>query len=177
VTTSTTLDPTLVDSSQRAIPWLAFGALAAVLAMVLVVALRSRSQRAGWWARADALLRDGRSVVDLGTAGPAGADPQLEIAHWGTIEQRAEAFANEINALSTDGVPGDAVRATLGGLRQATADHLAALRTSRTLRIGPPAPTPEQLQYADAESAQRLAIVRATLDQFDQLIAPHRKTS
>jgi hypothetical protein len=115
-TTSTTLDPTLVDSSQRAIPWLAFGALAAVL----VVALRSRSQRAGWWARADALLRDGRSVV-----------------RWSSAPR---AFANEINALSTDGVPG-------------------------------------QLQYADAESAQRLAIVRATLDQFDQLIAPHRKTS
>jgi hypothetical protein len=85
-------------------------------------------------------------------------------------------FANEIQTLSSDGVPDDAVRASLGGLGQATAVYLAALRTSRTLRIGPPAPTTEQLPYANAESARRLAIVQATLDQLDQLIAPHRKT-
>ena len=57
------------------------------------------------------------------------------------------------------------------------ADYLAALRTSRTLRIGPPAPTPQQLQYADAESGQRLAVVRANLDQLDQLVVPHRSAA
>ena len=176
-TSSSTIDPALVDEKQKDIPWLAFGALLAVLVLVLIVAARSRSQRAAWWTRADALVHDGRSLVDLGTAGPAGADPQQQIAHWGTIEQRAQAFANQIQALSADGVPDDVVRDALGGLGQATADYLAALRTLRTLRIGPPAPTADQLQYADAESGQRLAIVRATLDQLDQLILPHRQTS
>ena len=156
---------------------MAFGALAAVLVLVLIVALRSRSQRADWWTHADALLQDGRSLVDLGTAGPAGPDPQQQVAHWATIEQRAQAFVNEIQAQSTNGVPDDVVRGALGGLSQATADYLAALRTLRTLRIGPPAPTADQMQYADAESGQRLAIVRATLDQLDQLILPHRPTS
>jgi len=173
--TSTSLDTTLVDSKQDDMPWLAIGALVAVAIMVLVLALRSRSQRNDWWARTDALLGDGRSVVDLGSAGPAGADPQQEIAHWATIEQRTQAFANSIDAVAAKGVPDDVVRATLGGLAQATADFLAALRTARTLRIGPPAPTPEQMQYADAESSQRLGIVRATLDQLDQQVAPHRK--
>lgn len=176
-TNTTTLAADTIRSDSSDMPWIALGALAALALLVLVFALRSRSKRAEWWTRADALVHDGRSVVDLGTAGPAGADPQQEIAHWGTIEQRAQAFANEISAVAADDVPDDATRATLGGLGQSVGDYLTALRTSRTLRIGPPAPTPGQLQYADAESTQRLAIVRATLDQLDQLIAPHRKTA
>ena len=62
----------------------------------------------------------------------------------------------------------------LANLDQAVGTYLAALRTSRTLRIGPPAPSPEQLQFADAESSQRLANVRGMLGQLDQLVAPHR---
>ena len=175
-TTATGIASDTIGSGESDVPWLAIAALAALLVLVLVIALRRRSERNTWWARADALVHDGRALVDVGSAGPAGADPQQVIAHWGTIEQRAQAFANQIQALSASGVPDDVVRGTLGGLTQATADYLAALRTARTLRIGPPAPTPEQLQFADAEAAQRLAIVRATLDQFDQLVLPHRKT-
>jgi hypothetical protein len=159
------------------VPWLALGALAAVLLLVLAVALRRRSERKSWWAQADAVLHDGQALVDLGTAGPAGADPQQEIAHWGTIEQRTEALANEVQSVLGSGPPDDATRAAVAGLGQAVADYLAALRTSRTLRIGPPAPTAEQLQYADAESNQRLAIVRANLDQLGQLVVPHRSAA
>jgi hypothetical protein len=159
------------------VPWLAIGALVALLALVLGVALRRRSERKSWWARADALVHDGRALVDLGTAGPAGADPQQEVAHWGTLEQRTQALANEVQEVLGSGPPDDVTRAAVAGLGQAVADYLAALRTSRTLRIGPPAPTPQQLQYADAESGQRLAVVRANLDQLDQRVVPHRATT
>ena len=155
-------------------PWLALAALAVVLALVLAVALRRRSQRNSWWSRTDALVREARSVVDLGSAGPAGADPQAEIAHWATIEQRTQALANEVGAVLAAGPPDDTARGALAGLAQGVAEYLEALRTSRTLRIGPPAPRVEQLRYADAESLQRLAIVRASVDQLDQLVAPHR---
>ena len=127
--------------------------------------------------KADSLLGDGRSVVDLGSAGPAATEPQAEIAHWATIEQRTEAFGQEVQAMLTKGVPDDAVRNCLGGLGVATGDYLTAVRNTRALRIGPPPATPEQLQYADAESDQRLGIVRASLDQLDQLVLPHRTTS
>jgi len=176
-TTTTSLPSDTIASGESDVPWLAIGALAAVLVLVLIVALRRRSERSAWWARADALVHDGRAVVDLGTSGPAGADPQQEIAHWGTIEQRTQALANEVQTVLGSGPPDDASRAALGGLAQAVADYLGALRTSRTLRIGPPAPTPNQIQYADAESNQRLAIVRANLDQLEQLVVPHRSTT
>ena len=146
----------------------------ALAILVLIFALRARTKRGDWWARADGLLNDGRAVIDLGAAGPAGATPQQEIAHWTAIEQRAQAFANEVTALNAAGVPDDATRGTLGGLNQAVADYLGALRASRVVRIGPPAPTPEQMEYADAESTQRLAVLRATLDQLNVLVAPHR---
>ncbi len=176
-TTATGIASDTIASGESDVPWLALGALAAVLILVLVIALRRRSERKSWWARADALLHDGQALVDLGTAGPAAADPQQEIAHWGTIEQRTQSLANEVQAVLGSGPPDDATRAAVAGLGQAVADYLAALRTSRTLRIGPPAPTPQQLQYADAESSQRLAIVRANLDQLDQLVVPHRSTA
>ena len=176
-TTATGIASDTIASGESDVPWLAIGALAAVLILVLVVALRRRSERKSWWTRADDLVRDGRALVDVGTAGPAGADPQQEIAHWGTVEQRTQALANEVQTVLASGPPDDGTRATVAGLGQAVADYLAALRTSRTLRIGPPAPTAEQLQYADAESNQRIAIVRANLDQLDQLVVPHRSTS
>jgi hypothetical protein len=158
------------------VPWLAFGALAAVLILVLVIALRRRSERNSWWTRADDLVHDGRALVDVGTAGPAGADPQAQIAHWGTLEQRAQSLSNEVDAVLGSGPPDDATRASVAGLGQAVSDYMGALRSSRTLRIGPPAPTAEQLQYADAEANQRIAVVRANLDQLEQLVVPHRKT-
>ncbi|MGZ4706021.1 MAG: hypothetical protein ACXWCM_14255 [Acidimicrobiales bacterium] len=176
-TTATGIASDTIASGESDVPWLALGALAALLVLVLVVALRRRSERKTWWTRAETLLHDGQAVVDLGTAGPAGADPQQEVAHWGTIEQRTQALANEVQVVLGAGPPDDASRAAVAGLGQALSDYLAALRTSRTLRIGPPAPTPQQLQYADAESNQRLAIVRANLDQLDQMITPHRSTA
>ncbi len=175
-TTASGLAADTISSGSSDVPWLAFAALAAVLVLVLVIALRRRSERNSWWARADALVHDGRALVDVGTAGPAGADPQQQVAHWGTLEQRTQSMANEVEAVLGSGPPDDATRASVAGLGQAVSDYLGALRTSRTLRIGPPAPTPEQMQYADAESNQRLAVVRANLDQLEQLVVPHRTT-
>ena len=146
------------------------GALAALIAVVVV---RRRSERKAWWSDVDVVGRQGQALVDLGAAGPASTDAQQQVAHWATLEQRTEEVAAGI-AASTAGAPDDQSRAVLAGLDQAVAAYLTALRTSRTLRIGPPAPTAEQLQFADAESAQRLANVRGALGQLDQLVAPHR---
>jgi len=176
-TTATGIASDTIGSGESDVPWLAIAALAALLVLVLVIALRRRSERNTWWARADALVHDGRALVDVGSAGPAGADPQQQVAHWGTLEQRTQAMANEVQAVLGAGPPDDATRAAVAGLGQAVSDYLGALRTSRTLRIGPPAPTAAQLQYADAESNQRLAVVRANLDQLDQLVVPHRSTA
>ncbi len=65
----------------------------------------------------------------------------------------------------------------LDGLGRSSDQYLASIRNARALRIGPPAPTAEQLAFADAEAGQRLAVVADQLDQLSQLAAPHRKAS
>ncbi|HEY5155309.1 MAG TPA: hypothetical protein VIJ47_11280 [Acidimicrobiales bacterium] len=154
-------------------PWLAIGLLGALVALVLVVVVRRRAEGKRWWSEVDAMGRQGQALVDLGTAGPASADVAQQVAHWATLEQRTTELAAAV-AAAGPGAPDDPSRAVLTGLDQSVAAYLTALRTSRTLRIGPPAPTAEQLQFADAESAQRLANVRGALGQLDQLVAPHR---
>ena len=170
---STTLVGTEVSAESKKMPWLAIGVLGALVALIVVVMVRRRSERSTWWSDVDGVGRQGQTLVDLGAAGPASADAQQQVAHWATLEQRTLELAAAVTA-STAGAPDDAARAVLANLDQAVGTYLAALRTSRTLRIGPPAPSPEQLQFADAESSQRLANVRGMLGQLDQLVAPHR---
>jgi hypothetical protein len=166
-----------IGEGQSDVPWLAIAALGVLAVGVLAIALHRRSERKEWWTRTDALVRDGRALADLGAAGPAGADPQQQVAHWSTLDQRTQALATEVEAVLAARPPDDPSRAAVAGLGQAVADYQGALRTSRTLRIGPPAPTAEQLQFADAESNQRLAVVRANLSQLDQLVGPHRTSA
>ena len=182
-TTTTTAAPTTttatspvsqeVGPESKKVPWLAIGLLAALVALVAVVVVRRRAERKTWWSDLDAMGRQGQALVDLGTAGPASADVAQQVAHWATLEQHTTELAAAV-AAAGPGAPDDPSRAVLTGLDQSVTAYLTALRTSRTLRIGPPAPTAEQLQFADAESAQRLANLRGALGQLDQLVAPHR---
>ena len=169
----TTLVGEEVSAEAKKMPWLAIGVLGALIALIIVVMARRRSERSTWWSDVDGVGRQGQALVDLGAAGPASADAQQQVAHWATLEQRTVDLAAAVTA-SAAGAPDDAARAVLTNLDQAVGTYLAALRTARTLRIGPPAPTAQQLQFADAESAQRLANVRGVLGQLDQLVAPHR---
>jgi len=172
-TPPSTLVATEVSSESKKVPWLAIGVLGALLALIIVVMVRRRAERKTWWSDVDAMGREGQALVDLGTPGPASTDAQQQVAHWATLEQRTVELGAAIQGAAS-GAPDDPARAILAGLDQAVSAYLAALRTSRTLRIGPPAPTAEQLQFADAESAQRLANVRGVLGQLDRLVTPHR---
>lgn len=172
-TTTTGVVPAEVNSDSRKAPWLALGVLAALAVLIAVVVVRRRSERAAWWSSVDALGRETQALVDLGTAGPASTEPAPQVAHWATLEQRTEALVAGIRT-ATAGAPDDEARGVLSGLDGAVGSYLTALQTARTLRIGPPAPTAEQVQYADAESAQRLANVRGALGPLDTLVAPHR---
>jgi hypothetical protein len=171
--TTTTLSST-VPSSERRAPWLAIGLVAALLALLVLAAVRHHSGQSRWWARVDALLRDGQALVDLGQAGPAATDPSQQVAHWSALEQRAQALGTSTAAVRAD-APDTQTKAALDGLGQSSDQYLASIRNARALRIGPPAPTPEQLGFADAEAGQRLAVLTGQLGAVNQLALPHRK--
>ena len=171
---ATSAVPSTVPASEKKVPWLAIGLVAALLALLGLAALRHRQGQVQWWARLDALLRDGQALVDLGRSGPDAADPTQQVAHWSALEQRAMALGSATAAVRAD-APDDDTRAALDGLGQSSDQYLASIRSARALRIGPPAPTAEQVTFADAEAGQRLAVVAGHLNQLNQLAVPHRK--
>jgi hypothetical protein len=171
---TTTAVPATVPQSEKKTPWLAIGLVAALLALLGLVALRRHAGSVSWWGRVDSLGRDGQALVDLGRAGPAATDPSQQVAHWSALEQRAQALGMSTAAVRAD-APDSGSRTALDGLGRASDQYLTSIRSARALRIGPPAPTAEQLAFADAEAGQRLAVVAGQLNQLDQLAAPHRK--
>ena len=122
------------------------------------------SKQTRWWARVDDLVRDGQALVDLGPAGPAAADPAQQVAHWSTLEQRAQALGSATAAVRADASDSQA-RGALDALGRSSDQYLTSIRSARALRIGPPAPTTEQLGFADAEAGQRLTVVAGHLDR------------
>jgi hypothetical protein len=146
----------------------------AVLLIGVVVARASRHSR--WMTAARGVVDDGHALVDLGSAGPAAAAPAQEMAHWDLLEQRGAAMAARL-AAATKAALNSTDRSALASLTSVLTKYRNALHTSRTLRIGPPAPTPDQLQYADADTTQQLGHVADGVNRFEQLLATERRST
>ena len=54
----------------------------------------------------------------------------------------------------------------MAGLSAAVGAYLETVRTTRQLHVGPPAPTDEQLQFIEADGAQRLAQLQRAAEPF-----------
>jgi hypothetical protein len=146
-------------------------AVALVLAgLVAWLLVRRRNQRRAWLQRADRLVRDTDALADLAAAGATAPDPQAQVAHWSAVEQRAAELTNQIDTVLPT-APDDASRSALTTLSAATNDYLTAVRTTRQLHIGPPAPTQEQLDFAAADANQRLVQVRNAVEPLRQVVA------
>jgi hypothetical protein len=141
-------------------------AVVAAAGLAIWLLARRRAQQRAWLRQTDRLVRDTDALADLAAAGPAGPDPQQQVAHWSSVEQRTTELAAAVDAAGA-AAPNDQARQALAGLSAAVADYLGTVNTTRQLHIGPPAPTDEQLQFAEADSAQRLA-------QLQRAVAPLR---
>ncbi len=172
-TTSTTTPVTGTDDAHAG--WIVLGVLAALTLLLIAVAAARSSRRRRWYTAGEGVLRDGRALVDLGSAGPAQVAPEQEIAHWDMIDQRAAALAARVPEASKVAI-NSTERSILAGLATTLDGYRGSIRTGRTLRIGPPAPTPEQVRYADADARQHLSDVAGELNQLDQVLAPDRRT-
>ncbi len=142
-------------------------ALAVLIVAGLVAWLlaRRRSRQRAWQQQTDRLVRDTDALADLAAAGPAGPSPEQQVAHWSTVEQRATDLAAQSEAAAS-AAPDDRARQVVTGLSAAVGAYLDTVRTTRQLHVGPPAPTEEQLQFADAESSQRLTQLQRAAEPF-----------
>jgi hypothetical protein len=152
-----------------------------IVVMVIAAALlgwfiiRWRARRRSWWERADGLVRESRAVIDLGSTGPVAADPEHQVAHWSTLEQRTQSLIAGVDAALRD-APTDEARAALANVSTAAQAYLAVVQTTRALHLGPPAASAEQLEFAAAEANQRIAELGSATDRLDQIVRPEVAT-
>jgi len=170
--TTTTAAAESDSDDSNATPWI-IAAIAAVAAVAVgVLALRNRSQSAS--------MKSQQSKAQIDTVGAA-ADSALELVAFRRsarfdpanaaaasieVERRAEQATALANQAALD-------EATAAPMKPLFADVAAAGRaltqaelSDRALRVGPPAPTPEQIQYSESitdQRAQQLADATARL--------------
>jgi uncharacterized protein HemX len=143
------------ESSSSSTPWgwIALGlALAAALVIGLVVWQRHRTGAAEWGAETADLNR--RCLVALDDV----------LAKGSVVTGQIEALAAEAQAFETR-APDDPSRAAAARVREGLDDLAGSLEADRTLRLGSPPPSAEQLSYS-------AALIRQQVEQLQGVLRP-----
>ncbi len=93
-------------------------------------------------------------------------DPGAAAQVWGDLNSRVTHLRLGLNSLAQS-APEEGAKAITNRANQAVQALQAALDTDRSLRIGPPPPTPEQLGYSEALLRQRAAELERTAQEFE----------
>jgi hypothetical protein len=146
--TTTAAEPT---SSSTPWGWIALVlALAGVGALVIGLWSRKRSRASSWSSKLADLRR--RTLIAL--------DDVLE--RGSVVTGHVQALAAEARSLEA-GAPGERERAEAGRIRASLDELVRTLEADRTLRLGSPPPTPEQLSYSTALIRQQVEQLQGVL--------------
>lgn len=151
----TTTTTTETASSSTSTPW---GWIALVLALAGVGALiaalwsRRRTHSSSWQSKRGEL--SGRVLAEL--------DEVLE--RGSVVTGHVQALADEARALEAK-APGGPEKAEAARVRASLDELVRTLETDRTLRLGSPPPTVEQLDYSNA-------LIRQQVDHLQQVLGP-----
>jgi hypothetical protein len=156
-----------------ALPWLLFGVAAAVaVAGLIVVAVRQQRQVAH--ARAHALQQvivAAHQLADAVMSIPTGNEPTAVTLWWRLVEAHEATLTTGLSTLAQ--LPPDGRRASARAeVTGAEAALRAAVATDRSVRVGPPAPTDENLAYSAAIVRERANALRESADALEALILP-----
>jgi hypothetical protein len=134
----------------------AAGVVAALL-IALIASLVRRRRRAAWLASARAVAADmGALAAAVERSLPMLRDPNTAAQVWADLDSRAARVRARLRVLG-ESAPGGAANAAARRAAQALQALQTSIDTDRGLRVGPPAPTPEQLGYSEALLRQRAA--------------------
>lgn len=153
--TPTTSPTTTGGESSSSTPWgwIALGlGLAAALVIGLVLWRRHRAGAAEWGAKTADLNR--RTLVALDDV----------LAHGSVVTGQIDALAAEVRSLETR-APDDPSRAAAARVRERLDELAATLQADRTLRLGSPPPSEEQLSYSTA-------LIRQQVEQLQSVLRP-----
>jgi hypothetical protein len=149
----TTTPTTETAPSSSSTPW---GWIALVLALAGVGALiaglwsRRRTHSSSWQSKRREL--SGRVLAEL--------DEVLE--RGSVVTGHVQALADEARALEAK-APGAPEKAEAARVRASLDELVRTLETDRTLRLGSPPPTPEQLSYSSALIRQQVEHLQSVL--------------
>ena len=144
------VEPT-ASTSDTPWGWIIFGVLLATALVGTIVAWRRRQTGSAAWSRqmADLTQRCFVLVDDV-------------LAQGSVVTGHVHALAARAQTLETR-APDDRSRSAAGRVRAQLAELAAALETDRTLRLGSPPPSAEQLSYSTAVIREQVRELQAVL--------------
>ena len=144
------VEPT-ASTSDTPWGWIIFGVLLAIALVGTIVAWRRRQTGSAAWSRqmADLTQRCFVLVDDV-------------LAQGSVVTGHVHALAARAQTLETR-APDDRSRSAAGRVRAQLAELAAALETDRTLRLGSPPPSAEQLSYSTAVIREQVRELQAVL--------------
>jgi hypothetical protein len=162
-TEATTTEPTTSgESSSSSTPWLWIAIGCGVAALLLIGFLlwqRHRAGTAAWRSRASNFNR--RCLVAMDDV----------LARGSVVTGQIEALAAEARSLVTS-APDDMARASVGDVHNRLEDLAQALNSDRTLRLGSPPPSAEQLSYSSSLIRQHVEQLQISLRQTGPVPPP-----
>jgi len=151
--TTTTPATTSAETSSSSTPWgwIALGLGAAVALLIgFLIWQRNRAGAAAWSTKSASLNR--RCLVALDNV----------LASGSVVTGQIEALAAEARALETS-APDDHSRASVSNVRARLEELAKALEADRTLRLGTPPPSEEQVSYSTALIRQQVEQLQGAL--------------
>ena len=172
-TTRSSTSSSAASGGAGALPWVLAGvAVAAVLVALIVAALLRRRQVAHARARAlQQAIVAAHQLAEAAVTIPAANEPTAVTLWWRLIESHQATLTAALSALAQL-PPDDRLAPALAEVSRAHEALRAAVATDRTLRVGPPTPTDEQLAYSAAIVRERGDALRAGADALEALILP-----
>jgi hypothetical protein len=141
--------------------------VAAVVIILLVALLVRQRRRSRWWTEARLVAAEASALASAVTRGrPLLRDPNAAAQVWADLDGRMSYLRGRLSDLSRS-APDPAARTVTNHASQALETLNAAVDTDRSLRIGPPAPTPGQLAYSEALLRQRSFELEQTVRGFE----------
>jgi len=177
-TTSTTVTTTTSSTSSSGVS----GSRIAAIVIIVVVGLaliaglyfliaRNR-QRSNWTSAAHVSAADAGALaaaVDRGL--PLLRNPNTAAQVWVDLNNRAGRVRSGLNNLSSL-APDQRANAAVARARQALDALVAAIDADRGVRMGPPAPSDDQLAYSEALLSQRAVELGRAAQDIESLVPP-----
>jgi hypothetical protein len=141
--------------------------LAVVLIVLVILLLVRRRGREQWETNARGAAAEASSLVGVVTQGLTSLDePAAAARTWSAVETRGARLHDRLRGLAQR-PPDEQDGAVVNRMDQSLQSLRSALDADRSLRVGPPPPTAEQLGYSTAVVRQRLADFEQSSGQLE----------